>query len=123
MAITFVKAEFPTNTRNKKDNEYAPLVADMIESKESRQAVLTCKNAEERKAVDNLIYMVQAAGRDAGVSVRKDLQIKDGKATVTFIVRDKITRTRKPVEAAADAPAEEVSAPAKATPAKPGPRK
>lgn len=103
MAIEFGKAAaFPTATRNKAANEYAGLVKEMIETGEARSAVLSCKTDEERKAVDNLIYAVQSAGRDAGVSVRKHLAIEKGKATVTFMARDKIIRTRTQAVAAAE---------------------
>jgi hypothetical protein len=95
MGIEFGKAAaFPTATRNKAANEYAGLVKEMIDTGEARSAVLSCKNEEERKAVDNLVYAVQSAGRDAGVSIRKHVAVEKGKATVTFIARDKITRTR-----------------------------
>lgn len=102
MAIEFKSASFPTVSRGKSANEYAGLVKEMIDTGEARSAVLSCKNEEERKAVDNLVYAVQSAGRDAGVSIRKHVAIEKGKATVTFMAREKITRTRTQAVAATE---------------------
>lgn len=95
MAVSFKAAEFPATTRDKAPNEFAPLVAEMIATEESRSAVVKYATDEDKAAVDAMVAKVQAAGRDAEVSVRKAIhEDGKGKATVYFKVVAAIKRPR-----------------------------
>lgn len=101
MTLTFTNAPVPEVTRPRKENEYVPLVKSMIETKDARVFVVPNKTPEDAKETEKIIGLIQTAGRECGVSVRKMIDGTKGgkdKATVTVWVVDRITRERKPAD-------------------------
>lgn len=105
MTLSFETVAVPEQTRPKKENEYLPLVREMQKDKQARAFVAANKTPEDSKEIDKTVALIQAAGRDLGVTVRKMIEVGKGgkdKATVTVWVVDKITRERKPKDESAE---------------------
>jgi hypothetical protein len=103
MSLNFTVTEVPETTRVRKENEYVPLVKEMIKDEKARSFVVANKTPEDAKEAEKIIGQLQAAGRECGVSVRKTIDDTKGgkdKATVTVWTVAKITRERKADEAA-----------------------
>lgn len=99
MTLSFTTVDVPEQTRPRKENEFVPLVREMEKDKQARAFVAANKTPEDAKEIEKTVALIQAAGREAGVTVRKMIESGKGgkdKATVTVWVVERITRERKP---------------------------
>lgn len=101
--LTFETVDVPEQTRVRKENPFAELVAGMVADGKARAFTMPRANDDDEKAVNSAVQMIQAAGREQGVTVRKTIQTDTKKHTahITVWTVPQIKRERKSADTAA----------------------
>jgi hypothetical protein len=102
MAYKFATVDIPPDTRGRVagENPFMETVSDMATDPAKRAKALKFEVTEGNpdlltKSLNRIKVQLAKAGSENNVSVRKTIDTDGNKATVTFWVVDRITRTRK----------------------------